>query len=122
MRPDISAAVMFSLGIVFSAGALAGDIQPYKAQDIQPYRAQEVQPYRAQEIQPYKAQEAHIYTKEERTRMDEQTRQEAKRIAAQRRGNAAPGTAGAAQQAYWQQQMMHRTTEAYNPDVTYNGR
>ncbi len=97
--------------------AVAGDIQPYHAKEVKPYQAQAVKPYQAHEIQPYQAHEAERYTKEDFERMDQQTAQEAKRIARQR-GGSAPN----AEQLYWQQQIMHRQMEATNPDITYRGR
>lgn len=113
--------------------AFAGDIQPYQAREITPYKAREIQPYTARQVQPsqgeaakqqpgqagietYQAREARRYTKEDFARMNQQTGEEAKRIAKQR------GSAQTPEQLYWQQQIMHRQMEATNPDITYHGR
>jgi len=123
----------------------AKEVKQYQSREIKQYQAQEVKPFKAREIQThqsaavsrqtgtqinqqqgagqiqmYQAHEAKRYTKEDFARMDAQIADEAKRIAAQRKGNADPASSANAQ--YWQQQMMHRQVEAANPDVTYNGR
>jgi hypothetical protein len=69
----------------------------------------------------YVAKETLPFTKEELAAMNAQIDAEARRIAAQRGGNAAPG----ADAQYWQTQIQHRQTEFANGNaggVTYNGR
>lgn len=136
--------VVMSLWLVSMSAVCAGEITPYQAKTIQPYQAKAIQPYQAKQVQPVRAQpvqqyqarpvqqqgsreiemyqskEAHRYTKEEFAAMNQRTAEEAKRIAKQRNGNVDPTVS--TNQQYWQQQILHRQTEAYNPDVTYRGR
>lgn len=120
--------IVISLLIPGMSTVMAGEVVPYQAKSIQPYQAGQIQAVQARpiqqqgsrEIETYRSKEAHRYTKEEFAAMNQRTAEEAKRIAKQRKGNVDPTVS--MNQQYWQQQILHRQTEAYNPDVTYRGR
>lgn len=121
-----------------------GDIQPFQAQTVQPYQAQTIKPYQARTIKPHqgsgtiqpyqgtgtiapyqgtgtvKAYEGTGTVKAHKGHAMPAPSQASHSRQASSKDAAAPAAPNA-QQLYWQQQIMHRQTEAFNPYVTYGG-